>query len=118
MTVELNVLRDLADRVAIRLELGEFVMKGPRENIMEVESRVAWSAVAGQLHHEGYPLVPPEEYAEIYGLTPEQVMHRVEEEGTLFALYFEGHDETFVLVPLENRDDEERKDDDRSPIPR
>lgn len=103
MPLVMEKIRETADRAAVRMELGGFVMRGPGNNIMELESETAWLTVAGQLHHEGYQMVPPEEYAESYHLSVDQVTERIETDGTLFALFYESHDETRVLVPLDER---------------
>jgi len=38
LSVILDEIQDSAVRIAIRLSLGEFLLRGPRENVMELES--------------------------------------------------------------------------------
>lgn len=103
MSANLDEIKDLATRTVIRLELGLFVVKGPTQNVMEVESRVAFETVAGQLHHEGYQMVTPELYAAFYRLGIEKVLDRIQGLGDLFALEYGTHDDTLTLVPLKER---------------
>ena len=107
--VTLEEIRDSAIRIVTRLALGDYVLRGPRDNILELESRVAWATVATELHSEGYGMVSPEAYATICGEPPAFVIGMVELNGSLFALVY-GAD---TLVPVPER--EERKD--LGPIP-
>lgn len=90
-----------AIRIAIRLALGEYLITGPRDNIMELESRVAWATIASELRNEGYGMVAPEEYGAALELTPAAVEVIIRQDGTLFALAY-GAD---LLVPLEGREE-------------
>jgi hypothetical protein len=51
--VILEEIRDSAIRIAIRLALGEYLLRGPQENVMELESRVAWATVVGEAGGSG-----------------------------------------------------------------
>jgi len=101
----LEEIRNSAMRVDSRFDLGDYVMRGPKENIMELDSWLAWSSVAAKLHHEGYTMVPPREYAASYGITEQAILDRIEKDGSLFALMHETHDATFLLVPMAERDE-------------
>ena len=102
--VIIKEIRDSAIRIAIRLDLGEYLIGGPHDNVLELESRVAWATVVTELQNEGYIIVPPEEYATVYGLTPADVIGRIEQEGSLFALVYAPAGETFMAVPLAERE--------------
>ncbi len=104
--VELEEIGKSAIRIVIRLSLGDYVVRGPRNNILELESRVAWATVASELHNEGYVMVPIEAYATICSLTPEAVSEMVETDGSLFALVHQA-DEGCELVPLPDREERE-----------
>jgi hypothetical protein len=112
-TVILEEIRKSAIRIAIRLGLGEFLVRGPQNNVLELESRVAWATVTAELMNEGYILIAPEEYAKAYGLAPDEVINRIEKEGSLFALIYEGAGATLTAVPLPVREERE----DLGPIP-
>ena len=101
--VILEEIKDSAIRIAIRLDLGEYLLKGPQENVMELESRVAWATVVAELQKEGYALVSPEAYATDNNLAPSAVADMIERDGTLFALVYATVDETFTAVPLADR---------------
>lgn len=100
-------IRGSAIRIIIRLALGEYTATGPRENILELESRVAWATVCNELQNEGYMMVSPEEYANAYGLPLASVIDRMEGAGSLFALVFRSGGQTSVLVPLEEKEERE-----------
>jgi len=102
--VVLEVIIDSAIRIAIRLALGEFHLEGPRKNVLEVESRVAWATVITELEKEGYAMVLPGEYAAEYALDPEAVSEMIERAGSLFALVCTSAGNTFLAVPLAERD--------------
>jgi hypothetical protein len=91
-------IRNLAVRIAIRLALGEFVVRGPNDNILELESRVAWATVASELGNEGYEMMAPAEYAAILGVCESDIREAVEREGRLFALVYGAKEESFMLV--------------------
>jgi hypothetical protein len=99
----LEEIRDAAVRIVIRLDLGAYVQRGPRDNILELESRVAMATVASELHGEGYVMVSPEAYATICGEPPASVAEMIEPDGSLFALVY-GAD---VLVPFPEREERE-----------
>jgi len=102
--VVLWVIVDSAIRIAIRLALGEFILRGPHNNVLEVESRVAWATVVTELGKEGYAMVLPGEYAAEYALTPEAVSAMIERDGSLFALVCTSAGNTFLAVPLAERE--------------
>ena len=106
--VILEEIRDSAIRIAIRLALGEYFLRGPQENVMELESRVAWATVAAELEKEGYALISPEAYATANNLTPAAVTSMIEQDGSLFALVYATGDETFTAVPLADREEREQ----------
>ena len=93
-------IRSSAIRIVIRLALGEYLITGPSDNIMELESRVAWATVASELHNEGYYMVTPEEYGAAKGLDPATVGAMIRQDGALFAIAYGAA----VLVPLEERE--------------
>jgi len=102
--VDLGVVADSAIRIATRLALGEYVLRGPYGNILEVESRVAWATVITELEKEGYALVPPLEYSLEYGLAPEVVSAMIEVEGSLFAVSWTSSGISQLAVPLAERE--------------
>ena len=106
--VILEEIRDSAIRIAIRLALGEYFLRGPQENIMELESRVAWATVATELEKEGYALISPEAYATANNLDPAAVTSMIEQDGSLFALVYAMGDQTFTAVPLPDREEREQ----------
>ena len=101
---DLEEIRDAASAIAIRLKIGEFLIRGERSNVMELESRVSWETVVAQLHNEGFVMVHPEEYAQRYGLSADTVLKRVEE-GSMFALTHSQHEEMLMVVPLDEREE-------------
>jgi hypothetical protein len=105
--VNLQQIRGLAVRVAIRLALGEFVIRGPRDNVLELESRVAWATVASELGNEGYEMMVPAEYAAILGVCESDIREAVERNGSLFALTYGTKEETFMLVATGRRPHEQ-----------
>jgi len=105
--VILTEIRDSAIRIAIRLAIGDYLIKGPHDNIMELESRVAWATVSAELYQEGYVLITPEEYATAYDLTLAEVIDRIENKGILFALIYAGRSETLTVIPLAEREQRE-----------
>jgi len=102
--VILKEIRDSAIRIAIRLAVGEYLIRGPHNNVMELESRVAWATVSSELYKEGYVLIAPEEYATAYDLTLAEVIDRIENKGILFALIYAGRSETLTVIPLAERE--------------
>ncbi|HEY6871559.1 MAG TPA: hypothetical protein VI298_02405 [Geobacteraceae bacterium] len=105
--VKLEEIRESAIRIVTRLALGEYVLRGPHDNILELESRVAWATVATELHNEGYVMVPIEGYATICGLQPAAVSDMIETDGSLFALVHAAAGGEGALVPLPNREERE-----------
>ncbi len=105
--VTLEEIRESAIRIVIRLALGDYVLRGPRSNILELESRVAWATVASELHNEGYGMVSFEAYATTCGEPPASVTDMVESDGSLFALVYQGADEATALVSLPDREERE-----------
>jgi hypothetical protein len=97
----LEEIRESAVRIVIRLALGDYVLRGPRDNILELESRVAWATVASELHSEGYGMVSPEAYATTCGEPPASVTKMIEPDGSLFALVYR----VDALVPLPEREE-------------
>lgn len=108
VSVTLKEIRDSATRIAIRLALGELLVRGPHNNVLELESRVAWATVANELQNEGYIMVTPNEYAEAYALAPAAVSGMIEQDGSLFALVYASAGEKFTLVPLTEREAREQ----------
>lgn len=106
--VILKEIRDSAIRIAIRLDLGKYQERGPHNNVLELESRVAWATVVSELQNEGYIIVPPEEYAAVCGLTQEDVIGMIEQDGSLFGLVYASAGETFMAVPLAEREEREQ----------
>ncbi|WP_298266475.1 hypothetical protein [Geobacter sp.] len=94
-------IRNSAVRIIIRLALGNYLLRGPGGNILELESRVAWATAVNELQNEGYLMVTPQEYAAASGLTEAEVVEQVEDEGSLFALFFPSEGEQGMVVPLE-----------------
>ncbi|UFS69023.1 hypothetical protein LPW11_14090 [Geomonas sp. RF6] len=105
MKFTLEQIRTSAMRLDSRYDFGQYVMRGPQENVMELESWLSFSSVAAKLHHEGYVMVPPKEYAEALGIRVAEVVDQIEKEGTLFALFHATHDDNFILVPLPEREE-------------
>ena len=105
--VRLEEIRASAIRIVIRLALGDYVLRGPRENILELESRVAWATVATELHSEGYGMVSVEAYATVCGEPPAAVNECVETDGSLFALVYGAFGGAGTLVPLPHREERE-----------
>lgn len=105
--VTLEEIKDSAIRIAIRLALGDYVLRGPRGNIMELESRVAWSTVVSELQNEGYTMVSPEEYGAAYRMSSAEVSGKIEREGNLFALLYPSSGGFFMAVPLEGKEEKE-----------
>ena len=105
--VRLEEIRASAIRIVIRLALGEYALRGPRNNILELESRVAWATVAAELYNEGYTMMPLEEYASTCGQTPAAVNDCVETEGSMFALVYRAAGGADALVPLPQREERE-----------
>lgn len=105
--VVLDEIRDSAIRIAIRLALGEFTLKGPRDNILELESRVAWATVTVELDKEGYFMVEPGEYAATCGIDEADVVDLVETDGDLFALTYQSGGHTSTVVPLSEHEGHE-----------
>ena len=106
-TVIVREIVDSAIRIATRLALGEFIVRGPGNNVLELESRVAWATVATELHKEAFTMVPPGEFAAVSGLTLAAVSEMSEKDGTLFALVYESAGKSFMLVPLAKREPRE-----------
>lgn len=106
--VILEEIRDSAIRIALRLALGEYLLRGPQENVMELESRVAWATVSAELEKEGYALVSPEAYATANNLAPSAVTDMIAQDGILFALVYATGDETVTAVPLADREEREQ----------
>lgn len=94
--VVLERLRRDAICVITRLGLGTFAQQGPAQNILVPESYVAWATLQNELGNEGYRLLAPDAYAEASGLSRAEVLARLHEQGTLFALVYED----FVVVAL------------------
>lgn len=92
-----------AQRIMIRVDLGSFTVSGPRENILRVESLVAFSTIVNELYREGYQMVSPAQYAEEYGLSDDTVYAKVKDEGSLFAVVYPDSQPPSVAVPLEER---------------
>lgn len=103
--VTLERVRHDAVLIVIRLGLGRYELMGPKENVLEPESYVAWSTVANELAGEGYVMVSPEEYAEACGIAPEAVSARVWGEGSLFALAYPVEGSSGMVVPLPEKED-------------
>ncbi|WP_298434834.1 hypothetical protein [Geobacter sp.] len=104
--VAIDDVRNSAVRIIIRLALGNYLLRGPGGNILELESRVAWATVVNELHNEGYVMVTLQEYAAACSLTEAEVVEQVEEEGSLFALFFPSEGEQGMVVPLEREEKE------------
>lgn len=102
--VVMEEVRRSAEQALIRLDLGAFTITGPRENVIEVESLVAWSSTVNALYGEGYHMVSPAEYATHYEIEGDTVTDRIYREGKLFALFYQGDDGAFISVPLEGKD--------------
>ncbi|HEY4745158.1 MAG TPA: hypothetical protein VIH45_10905 [Desulfuromonadaceae bacterium] len=94
--VEVERLRRDAICVIIRVGLGGYDLQGPAQNILVPESYVAWATVKSELGNEGYCLVTPQELADACGLTAAEILSRVHDQGSLFALAYGDH----VAVPL------------------
>ena len=102
--VTIEEVRRSAERIIIRLGLGEFTLAGPRQNVLEVESLAAWSATVNELYGEGFEMVAPADYAAAGNMTPEEVNGKIREEGSLFALVYEGGETSYTAVPLEEKE--------------
>jgi hypothetical protein len=102
--VRLEEIRASAIRIVVRLALGEYILRGPRDNILELESRVAWATVATELYNEGYGMVSVEAYATVCGEPPAAVDDMIETDGSLFALVYGAN----ALVPLPHREEREQ----------
>ena len=94
--VVLERLRRDAICVITRLGLGNFELRGPEENILVPESYVAWATVQNELGNEGYNLLAPDAYAEASGLSSAEVLARLHEQGSVFALSYGD----FVVIAL------------------
>ncbi len=105
--IVLEEIRESALRIVSRLALGDYVLRGPRNNILELESRVSWATVATELHKEGYAMVSLEAYATICGETPAAVDDMVETDGSLFALVYPPAGGGCTVVPLPDREERE-----------
>ncbi len=99
--VTLEEIRESAIRIVIRLALGDYALRGPRENILELESRGAWATVASELHSEGYHMVSLAAYATMSDEPPASVTEMIEADGSLFALVYGAN----ALVALPERDE-------------
>ncbi|KAF0218071.1 MAG: hypothetical protein FD174_3091 [Geobacteraceae bacterium] len=98
--VDLERLRRDAVCVIIRLGLGGYDLQGTAGNILVPESYVAWATVTSELGNEGNSLVTPEEYADACGLGINEVLARVHDKGSLFALIYGDS----VAVPLPEKE--------------
>lgn len=94
--VELERVRRDAICIIIRVGLGTYDLRGPKDNILLPESRVAWATVVNDLQGEGYVLVSPDEYGEATGMRPSEVDANIHAKGSLFAIAY-GED---LVVPL------------------
>jgi hypothetical protein len=92
-----------ARRIIIRLDVGSFRVSGPRDNVLSVESPVAFATCVIELYREGFQMVAPEEYAASYGIGLESVYRKIEEEGELFLLLFREGERRDEAVPLEEK---------------
>jgi hypothetical protein len=99
--VQLEEVMESARRIIIRLDVGSFEISGPRRNILDVESRVAFSTAVNELYKEGYQMVPPEQYAESCGIDVEAVDRKIHQEGGLFLLRYREGERRDEAVPLE-----------------
>jgi hypothetical protein len=102
--VAIEGVRRSAELIIIRLGLGGFALGGPRQNVLEVESLAAWSATVNELFGEGYEMVAPADYAAACKMTPEEVTGKIRDEGSLFALVYEGGETSDTAVPLEEKE--------------
>ncbi len=93
-------IRRAAELILIRLELGHYMVAGPADNVLEVESLAAWSAVVNELFREGYEMVDPAEYGSACELTEAEVNGMIWREGSLFALVYSPGAHTRCAVPL------------------
>ncbi|HEY3307979.1 MAG TPA: hypothetical protein VGJ93_05960 [Desulfuromonadaceae bacterium] len=98
--VELERIRRDATCIIIRVGLGPYELRGPQENILVPESRVAWATVVHDLQGEGYVLVTPEEYAEATGASTDEVTGQINEQGSLFAIAYDQE----LVVPLPQKE--------------
>ncbi|SNB46222.1 hypothetical protein [Geobacter sp. DSM 9736] len=98
--VELDRVKRDAACVIIRVGLGSYDLQGPAENVLVPESHVAWSTVINDLQGEGYFFVTPGEYADMEGISEDEVHDRVEKEGCLFGLMYRDS----LVVPLPRRE--------------
>ena len=102
----IDEIRNSTVRIVIRLALGNYLLRGPGDNIVELESRVAWATTVNELQNEGYVMVTPQEYAAACGLTEAEVVEQVEDEGSLFGLFYPSEGEQGMVVPLEREEKE------------
>jgi hypothetical protein len=100
-------IRRTAELILIRLELGHYLVEGPANNVLEVESLAAWSAVVNDLINEGYEMVPPAEYGSACDLTDAEVNDMIWRDGSLFALIYSPGAHTRCAVPLAEHVNEE-----------
>lgn len=94
--VELDRVRREAVCIIIRAGLGVYDLRGPAENILEPESRVAWATVINDLGLEGYRLVTPEEYVAKTGMETGDIIDGINRKGSLFALTYGD----LIVIPL------------------
>jgi hypothetical protein len=96
--VDLERVRHDAVLVIIRLDLGNYELRGPGSNVLEPESRVVWATVVSELGGEGYTMVSPAEYADSCDMDEEEVLALIWRDGSLFAVAL--RDEISVPLPL------------------
>jgi hypothetical protein len=99
--VQLEEVMESARRIIIRLDVGSFEISGPRRNILDVESAVAFSTAVNELYKEGYLMVTPEQYAENYEMDLDAVDQKIHQEGGLFLMRYREGDRRDEAVPLE-----------------
>jgi len=98
--VELERIRRDATCIIIRVGLGTYELRGPQNNILVPESRVAWATVVHDLQGEGYALVSSEEYAAVTGVREDEVAAQIDQQGSLFAISY-GQE---LVVPLPQKE--------------
>ena len=98
--VELERVRRDATCIIIRIGLGAYELRGPRDNILVPESRVAWATVVHELQGEGYMLVSDVEYAEATATGTAEVAAQIHQNGSLFAIAY-GQE---LVVPLPQKE--------------